>query len=503
MPMELLTTSRYREYLFDALRGANTSVWLAAAYITVPGIEPILDLLGSTAIQVKVLARWDSRDLVSGASDLEVYEIVSARGFEFFINQRLHGKCALIDDGQLFVGSSNLTASGLQLGIQGNLECGTMMEPTEADRATIQDLFAGSIRVTPSLYLDIQSFIVPLLTASERRDIVFPASIMEQLQRSVEGLWVRELPWTEGPRSITRDEPDARHDLMLLNLGLGASPTTEALGSLFERTRCCRWLTSQVRDHGGQLYFGEATELLHGTLLEDPKPYRKDVKLLLRNLFAWAAATLPSRFVVDAPHYSQRISLAEPFCDSDGDRLDSAHEAWIARMLSLRRDEIPGRWGDETKSGAPHKPLLLLSVLRNLGVGLIPDTSKIELNSDLEASFYALWYALFQSERATNIALPFLHLSFDGVWGVIGADGAEIDPASARSLRYLKEIKACAQLEPSLCALLTSPEFRKNAEDALLGAYFSEKAELVLRRALKSGGKVGRDTGEPRTSALD
>lgn len=484
--MELLTTSRYREHLFDALRGANASVWLASAYITVPGIEPIMDLLGSRAIQVKLLARWDSRDLVSGASDLEVYEIVSARGFEFFMNQRLHGKCALIDDARLFVGSANLTASGLQLGIQGNLECGTMMEASEADRATIRDMFAGSVRVTPSLYLDIKTFIVPLLTASERRDIVFPASIMEKLRSSVEGLWVRELPWTEGPQSISLDEPDARHDLMLLNATLGASPTIQELGLLFKSTRCCRWLTSQLRTHGGQLYFGEATELLHNALLEDPKPYRKEVKLLLRNLFAWSAAALPHRFVVDAPHFSQRITLAEPSSADEADRFDAAHEAWIARLLNVRRDEIPGRWGAETKNGAPHKPLLLLAVIKNIGEGLIPDTTKVELNSDLEASFYALWYALFQSGRATNIALPFFHLSQDGAWNVLGADGAAVDPAEARSLRYLQEMKAYAELTPSLAALLTSSEFRRKAENALLGGYFGEKAELALRRAFTS-----------------
>lgn len=310
--MELLTTSRYREHLFEALRGANAGIWLTSAYITVPGIEPILDLLRSNAMHVRVLARWDARDLVSGASDLEVYEIVRTRGFEFFINQRLHGKCALIDDARLFIGSANLTASGLQLGIQGNLECGTMMEPSEADCATVRELFADSVLVTPMLYLDIKSFIVPLLASSEQRDIVFPAYIMEQLRGSVEGLWVRELPWTEGPQSLSQDDPDARHDLMLLNAVLGASPTIEEFGVLFETTRCCRWLTSQLRIHGGQLYFGEATELLHNALLEDPKPYRKDVKLLLRNLFGWSAFALPHRFVVDAPRYSQRITFAKP-----------------------------------------------------------------------------------------------------------------------------------------------------------------------------------------------
>ena len=274
-----------------------------------------------------------------------------------------------------------------------------------------------------------------------------------------------------------------------MNAALGTSPTVEELGPLFERTRCCRWLTAELHTHGGQLYFGEATELLHNALLEDPKPYRKEVKLLLRNLFAWAAATLPQRFVLDAPHYSQRITLREPSVTEDGDRFDATHEPWIERLLTLRRDEIPGRWSAETKDGAPHKPLLLLAFIKNIGEGLILDPTKVELNSTLEASFYALWYALFQSGRATNIALPFIHLSQDGVWNVSGADGAEIDPAEARSLRYLQEVKAFAELSPPLSALLTSAEFRREAENALLSAYFNEKAELALRSLLKSAGK--------------
>ena len=55
MQMELLTTGRYREYLFDAVRRAKASIWLAAAYITMPGIEPMLDLLGARTVRSKCL----------------------------------------------------------------------------------------------------------------------------------------------------------------------------------------------------------------------------------------------------------------------------------------------------------------------------------------------------------------------------------------------------------------------------------------------------------------
>jgi hypothetical protein len=307
--MGLLTTAHYRDQLFGALRLARTSIRLASAYITVPGIEAILQPLTGENVCVRVLARWDAHDLASGASDLEVYETVIAHGHEFFINPRLHGKFVLIDDFRLFIGSANITASGLQLGIQGNLECGTEMAPSETDIAVVQDFFVGATLMTPPLYEAIRQFIGSMKSALPYGGVMFPASIMEQLLSAVEGLWVRELPWTTDPLLIANDSLDAAHDRLLLRATPEVFTSVEQMGHYFEETRCCRWLIAKLRENGGQLYFGAVTVFLHDALLEDPKPYRKDIKMLVRNLFMWASITLPQRFVADAPNHSQRITL--------------------------------------------------------------------------------------------------------------------------------------------------------------------------------------------------
>jgi hypothetical protein len=260
-------------------------------------------------VSVKVLTRWDAHDLASGASDLEAYESVIARGYNFFINQRLHGKFVLIDDARLFIGSANVTASGLQLGIQGNVECGTEVVPSGPDISMVRGIFADATPVTPPLYEAIKQFIDPMKATSPYGAVMFPASIMVQLQSSVDGLWVRELPWTDDPLLVTNNDPDATHDRLLLSASPEVLTSVAQIGPYFEETRCCRWLVAQLCENGGQLYFGEATALLHNAFLEDPKPYRKDVKMLMRNLFIWASTTLPQRFVTDAPHHSQRIML--------------------------------------------------------------------------------------------------------------------------------------------------------------------------------------------------
>ena len=58
------------------------------------------------------------------------------------------------------------------------------------------------------------------------------------------------------------------------------------------------------------MYFGQLTAELHDALVEDPKPYRKDVKTLLANLLAWAQTLRMEEVVIDKPSHSQRARLA-------------------------------------------------------------------------------------------------------------------------------------------------------------------------------------------------
>jgi len=306
--MPLLTSRQYRDRISDALRRAEVSVHAASAYVTVPGIDWILGVVSTRVKEFKMITRWDSRDLVSGASDLEVYGKLAERGSPLFVSQNLHAKFLLIDGAQLFVSSANLTTAGLGLGIKGNWEAGTLIEPDQTDREVIRDLFAGAVRVTDSLYSEIEAFILPLRDRAAPPSTIFPPHISGQLAGSIEGLWVRELPWTEHPRDLASPGPNSHHDFSMLGLIPKSGFDKSKLHDSFQEARCCRWLTARLRERE-QLYFGEASEMLHSALLEDPKPYRKDVKALVSNLFTWSSVVLPETFVLDSPQHSQRLRL--------------------------------------------------------------------------------------------------------------------------------------------------------------------------------------------------
>ena len=66
------------------------------------------------------------------------------------------------------------------------------------------------------------------------------------------------------------------------------------------------------------MYFGQLTAELHDALVEDPKPYRKDVKTLLANLLAWAQGLRMEEVVIDKPFAAGEVgvvfSIIKLFC---------------------------------------------------------------------------------------------------------------------------------------------------------------------------------------------
>ncbi len=61
-------------------------------------------------------------------------------------------------------------------------------------------------------------------------------------------------------------------------LGLPVETKREVIVETFKWCRCNVWLRKVLREHGGEIYYGELSSLLHKAIVEDPRPYRKDIK---------------------------------------------------------------------------------------------------------------------------------------------------------------------------------------------------------------------------------
>jgi putative restriction endonuclease len=158
-------------------------------------------------------------------------------------------------------------------------------------------------------------------------------------------------------------------------------------------------------------------------------------------------------------------------------------EEYLNKFSHLRTDKSRSRWSNQTRHRAPHKPLLLLSVIDLFARGLIT-SNLIESNHDLGEIFSYYWGIVVSTGRLGNIALPFFHLKSEGFWHLLPQPGKEelLDSLpQIRSINYLREVIIGAKLDDELYLLLCSKKSQKVLQTVLIENYFAaeKQAELI------------------------
>jgi putative restriction endonuclease len=152
---------------------------------------------------------------------------------------------------------------------------------------------------------------------------------------------------------------------------------------------------------------------------------------------------------------------------------------------------------------APNKPILLLSVIKMMGLGLLHN-NEIPLSGELIATFLNLWSHL-EPIRNPDIGLPFYHLISDRFWHYQMKPGFELlltTKAQIRTPHTIRQTVDYAYLDPELWSLLQNAETRNVLTHILIDKWFPNKSQQIqellqvnvfgeLEEELRSlGGKV-------------
>lgn len=127
-----------------------------------------------------------------------------------------------------------------------------------------------------------------------------------------------------------------------------------------------------------------------------------------------------------------------------------------------------------TNGGAPHKPVLLLSVLQLALQGGIYK-GRVEISPDLVSLFRSNWKALVTTKHDCIMSLPFFHLKTSGFWRLVPKRGQlDVNALSSftKSLVKLDDAIEYAQLDLELVALIENPDFNHILQQAILQRYF-------------------------------
>jgi putative restriction endonuclease len=126
--------------------------------------------------------------------------------------------------------------------------------------------------------------------------------------------------------------------------------------------------------------------------------------------------------------------------------------------------------------GAPHKPILLLSMIKLFEQSLYTN-NQIFILPELVASFKSIWAKLVFTNHFPIFALPFYHLSSEPFWKLVANVGCEKWVESKNSMRSFGNLTTAvnyALIDKELSDLLLVPESRDILRIALLDKYFPE-----------------------------
>lgn len=302
--MALLHEDAYLSAIKNELSSTCSSLLIFSAYIKRKALEELATKIADK-VDVKLIVRWNKIDLLSGASDLDIYEFCKERRWKVAISTNLHGKLYLFDRKTIILGSSNLTGKGLGLVSSSNLEFGTYLDASEVDSEKLES-FSDAARLVDDELFDLLK--ENLLDGySEGGNTSWPNEILEMISLTKSFLWVEDCLFST-PQELLRlnlsSERQCR-DFSTLNLNLDRI-SLEHLRTEFLSSVAGRWLIKTVRENEG-INFGGLSSKLHDALLNDPKPFRKDVKTLLATLIEWAKICPETFFITQ---YNRTVTLS-------------------------------------------------------------------------------------------------------------------------------------------------------------------------------------------------
>jgi putative restriction endonuclease len=125
---------------------------------------------------------------------------------------------------------------------------------------------------------------------------------------------------------------------------------------------------------------------------------------------------------------------------------------------------------------APHKPILLLSIISLIRKQQII-SNRIFISPDLVLEFRDIWNKLVKTKHIENFALPFFHMRSEPFWYLVEKAGHHLSINKSKSLKSFKNLKeniAFAEIDIDLYNLLIQPQSRDILEKCILTKYFPQ-----------------------------
>jgi hypothetical protein len=178
--------------------------------------------------------------------------------------------------------TSNYTSRGFLFLDGGNKELNIAVCPSSDEVKKIHSYIEDAHLLTKPMWLSMKRELDSLEIQDASQNAQWSEEILDCLSPAYEKLWVAECLYLAPQQYFEADwkSVDYIHDLEIIG---SKDPTIDDL----KGCKVFKWLDNLLSNNKGSLRFGYITSALHDSFIDDPTPYRKDVKTYVEVIFMW------------------------------------------------------------------------------------------------------------------------------------------------------------------------------------------------------------------------
>jgi len=304
------------EQLKAFLSKARQNIFLFSPYVKV---DPLRELLSITNVDVTLVTKLSERDVVLGASDVDLFPLCNEIGVKLLIRNDLHLKAFVTDWEAIFLGSSNITASGLGMRSGANYELNVIENSLTLDTKNyLQNLIDGATEMNEELFDRFSDSVASMQAPQIQEDSCLVNYLPKKnylvsalpMSRTIDEFY-QSYAAAYNTKNPTVDAC-ARHDAKTFNVreGLVKVKVLEELQTQFFQSSFIRDLLTYIDQE--PRYFGSVKAWIQNNCDDVPVPSRRDLTGNVQVLYQWISELSDGRYEIDRPNYSERIRRVSP-----------------------------------------------------------------------------------------------------------------------------------------------------------------------------------------------
>ncbi len=201
--------------------------------------------------------------------------------------------------------------------------------------------------------------------------------------------------------------------------------------------------------------------------LEERKRIKKDCLDKIEDRIIVKTTTRPDRFLMEIVKLEPKSEQESTKPDEEPDSSNSL-EFYKSQFAHLH---VANSHGHQ----APHKPLLLLSIMILVKTGIIKD-QKIEITDILQKVFDSLASRMVSKDIKfnSNICMPYFHMRNEAFWNLEQLDESKvISKNPSYTINWLKKYFKEATIDKALLYYMQQDESSRELEETLMSKYFA------------------------------